>query len=99
MPNDHTYGMKTQKEDYNLNDILKLKYVNDEKPDLLLNVEKDYKPELLHNRLKPPRPTIASKLRQIKTEKRLELSQSAKNFARTMTSFKPSLNRKSLDEK
>lgn len=99
MPNDHTYGMKTQKEDYNLNDILKLKYVNDEKPDLLLNVEKDYKPELLHNRLKPPRPTIASKLRQIKIEKRLELSQSAKNFARTMTSFKPSLNRKLLDEK
>jgi hypothetical protein len=39
MPNDHTYGMKTLKEEYNFNDILKLKYVLDEKPDLLLNVE------------------------------------------------------------
>lgn len=92
MPNDHTYGMKTLKEDYNFNDILKLKYVLDEKPDLLLNVEKDYKPQFLNNRLKPPRPTKSSKLRQMKSEKKLEISQSAKTFSSTMTSFKPSLN-------
>jgi len=68
MPNDHTYGVITSKEKLKVDEIIKNKYCNDDKPDLLLNVEKTYKPQFVNNRLKPPKPTTSSKLRKEKME-------------------------------
>lgn len=66
MPNDHTYGVSSQNERPTLEQIIKYKFGNDEKPELLLNVEKTYKPQYLKNRLKPPKPTNTSNLRREK---------------------------------
>jgi len=52
------------KETYKFDEIVKNKFGTDERPELLLNVEKTYKPQYLKNRLKPPKATTSSKLRQ-----------------------------------
>lgn len=45
LPNDHTYGaMKVSKSQSKFDEIIKNKYASDEKPELLMNVEKVYKP-------------------------------------------------------
>jgi hypothetical protein len=67
MPNDHTYGCKATDSNVNFDKIMKMKFASDAKPELLLNVEKTYKPQFLKNRLKPPKPTVTSKLRHNRT--------------------------------
>lgn len=67
MPNDHTYGCKANDPDIIFDQIMKFKFASDVKPERLLNVEKIYKPQFLKNRLKPPKPTVTSKLRHDRT--------------------------------
>lgn len=61
LPVDHTYGQaKKESVEANINDIIKNRFGNADKPEQLLNIEKNYKPQYLKNRLKPPKPTTSS---------------------------------------
>lgn len=63
LQNDHTFGVKISNEGSSLDEVIKHKWVNQDKPEILQHIETSYKPSLQNNKLKPPKPTVSSNLR------------------------------------
>jgi hypothetical protein len=61
--NDHAYGKRQTQSDDKIHELLKYHFVKPQQSEEFANVEKYFKPQNQNNRLKPPRNTVASKLR------------------------------------